>query len=176
MACQESISAYLSCLQDKRFPLEFYICHPSNSRVNAINQHFWPQYCTLSKFQNPLSLTDTHLIWLSDTLEEYLRSHQICLFQKWLNLTHLDVFIHGPFKFAIICSWKTQDHVSQANWDALKAHLDMFHSALLQFDVPSYSIHIEHGVHVTFHNAAISCQLILATSQAGATPGAPASP
>jgi hypothetical protein len=66
--------------------------------------------------------------------------------------------------------------MSQANWDALKAHLDMFHNALLQFNVPSYSIHVDRSTHVTFHDATISCQLILATSQAGATPGAPASP
>jgi hypothetical protein len=94
---------------------------------------------------------------------------------KWLNLTHLNTFIHGPFDFATVHGWKTQDRMFQANWDALKAHLDMFYNALPQFNVPSYSIHVDRGVHVTFHNAAISRQLILATSQAGATPGAPAS-
>jgi hypothetical protein len=170
------MSAYPSCLQDGRFFLEFYICHPSDSRIGAIKQHFWLQYHTLSKLQNPLSLTDTHLIWPSAMSEDYVTCHQLCPFWKWLNLTHLDTFIHGPFKFATVHGWKTQDRVSQANWDALKAHLDMSHNALPQFNVPSYSIHIDHGARVTFHNAAISCQLILTTSQAGAAPGAPASP
>jgi hypothetical protein len=58
VAFQESISAYPSCLQDRHFLLDFYICHPSDSRLNAINQHYWPQYHTLSKLQNPLSSMD----------------------------------------------------------------------------------------------------------------------
>ncbi len=36
------------------FILEFYVCHPSNLHVNAINQCSWLQYHTLSKLQYPL--------------------------------------------------------------------------------------------------------------------------
>ncbi len=49
IAFQESMSAYPSCLQDGHFLLKFYICHPSDSYVNAINKHFWLQYHSLSK-------------------------------------------------------------------------------------------------------------------------------
>ncbi len=70
---------------------------------------------------------------------------------------------------------KTQDCISQANWDILMSHLDMFHNPLPQSNVPSYSIHVDLGVHVSFHDAAISCQLVLTTSHVGGAPGTPPS-
>ncbi len=53
-------------------------------------------------------------------------------------------YVHGQ---------KTWDRVSQAN-------------PLPHFDVPSYSIHVDRGAHIQFHNAALTRQLILATSHA----------
>jgi hypothetical protein len=97
VAFEESMSSYPSCLQEGRFLLEFFICHPSNSRVNAINQRYWLQYHTLSKLQSPLSSTETHLIRPSDTSVDYALHHKLRPFCKWLNLTHRDTFIHGPF-------------------------------------------------------------------------------
>jgi hypothetical protein len=73
--------------------------------------------------------------------------------EKWLNLTHLDTFIHGQFEFASVHSRKTQEHVSQANWGV--------------------SIHVERGAHVQFHDAALTCQLVLAASHATDSPGTP---
>ncbi len=114
---------------------------------------------------------DTHLIWPSDTSKDYTTRHKLCPFQKWLNLTHQDMFIHGPFEFATVDGQKMQDHVSQADWDVIQIHLDIFHNPLPWFDVPSYSIHIDRGAHVLFHDAAITHQLILLTSHAQAAPG-----
>jgi hypothetical protein len=130
--------------------------------------HFW---YTLIKLQSPLSSMDMHLIHLSNTSLDYAQRHKLCPFQKWLNLTHLDTFIHSPLEFASVNGQKLWDPVSQADWDVLKSYLNMFHNPLPWFDVPSYSIHIDHGVHVSFHNAAISRQLVLSTSHAGSTPG-----
>ena len=170
------MSSYPSCLQDGRFLLNFFICHPSDSCVNAINQRYWLQYHTLSELQSPLATTDTHLIRPSDTSVDYAQRHKLCPFQKWLNLTHLDTFIHGPFEFASVHGRKTRDRVSQAEWDVLKSHLDMFHNPLPHFDVPSYSIHVDRGAHVRFHDATLSRQLVLAASHATDTPGALYSP
>jgi hypothetical protein len=89
VAFKQSMSSYPSCLQDGCFLLEFFICHPSNSRVNAINQRYWLQYHILSKLQSPLSSMDTHLIRPSNTLVDYNQCHKLCPFWKWLNLTHL---------------------------------------------------------------------------------------
>ncbi len=82
VAFEESMSAYPSCLQDGRFLLNFFICHPSNLRINAINQRYWLQYHTLSELQSPLTLADTHLICPSDTLADYAQCHKLCPFWK----------------------------------------------------------------------------------------------
>jgi hypothetical protein len=173
VAFKESMSSYPSCLQDGCFLLEFFICHPSDLRVNAVNQCYWLQYHTLSKLQSPLSSMETHLIKPSDTSVNYAQRHKLRPFRKWINLTHLDTFIHGPFKFASVHSRKTRDRVSQVDWDVLKSHLDMFHNPIPPFDVPSYSIHVDRCAHVQFHNATISHQLILVTSQDTDSPGLP---
>jgi hypothetical protein len=167
------MSSYPSCLQDGWFLLEFFICHPSDSRVNAVNQRCWLQYHKLSELHSPLSSTETHLIRPSDTSVDYALRHKLRPFCKWLNLTHLDTFIHGPFEFATVHGRKTSDRISQADWDMLKSHLDMFLNPIPPFDVPSYSIHVDRCAHVHFHDAATSRQLILAASPDHTTPGTP---
>jgi hypothetical protein len=71
VAFQESMSLYPLCLQDGRFLVELYICHPADSQYNALNQCFWLQYHTNSELQSPLSLMETHLIRPSATLVDY---------------------------------------------------------------------------------------------------------
>jgi hypothetical protein len=173
VAFDESMSSYLLCLQDGWFLLAFFICHPSDSRINAINQRYWLQYHTFSKLQSPLSSMETHLIKPSDTSVDYAIHHKLRPFCKWLNLTHLDTFIHGPFEFAAIHGRKTRDRISQVDWDVLKSHLDMFHNLIPPFDVPSYSIHVDRCAQIHFHDAAISRQLILAASPDPTSPGTP---
>jgi hypothetical protein len=170
------MSSYPSCLQDSRFLVEFYISHPADLRYNAINTCFWLQYHTLSELQSPLSTTDTHLIRPSDSSEDYATRHKLLPFQKWVHLTHHDLFIHGPFEFASVKGRKTRDCISQPDWDVLKAHCDMFHNPLPRFDVPSYSIHVNCRAHVRFHNDAIARQLIILANNANDTPGALHSP
>jgi hypothetical protein len=176
VALQESMSSYPSCLQDGRFLVEFYISHPADSRYNAINTRFWLQYHTLGELQSPLSTTDTHLIQPSDSLEDYANRHKLLPFRKWVNLTHHDTFIHGPFDFATANGRKTRDRISQPDWDVLKTHCNMFHNPLLRFDVSSYSIHVDRGAHVTFHSDAIARQLLILAPNANDTPGALKSP
>ncbi len=47
----------------------------------------------------------------------------------------------------------------------------MFHNPLPRVDVPSYSIHVDRGAHVSFHGAAIACQPMILTSHTIDTPG-----
>ena len=176
VALQESMSSYPSCLQDGRFLVEFYISHPADSRYNAINTRFWLQYHTISELQSPLSTTETHLIRPSDSSEDYATRHKLLPFRKWVNLTHHDTFIHGPFDFATVNGRKTRDRISQPDWDVLKTHCNMFHNPLPRFDVPSYSIHVDRGAHVTFHSDAIARQLIISAPNANDTPDALKSP
>ncbi len=74
-----------------------------------------------------MSSIDTHLIRLSDSLDDYATRHKLLPFQKWLDLTHQDMFIHGPFDFASVNGHKTWDRISQSDWDK---HVPQFSSML----------------------------------------------
>ena len=157
--------------------VKLYISRPADLWYNAINTCFWLHYHTLSELQSPLSRTkNTYLIRPSDSFEDYANQRKLLSFQKWVNLTHHNMFIHGPFKFASVNGRKTRDCNSQVDWDVLTAHCDMFHNPLLCFDVPLYLIHVKRGAHVTFHSDAIARQLIILAPNANDTPGALDSP
>jgi hypothetical protein len=85
------------------------------------------------------------------------------LFRKWLNLI--------PFYFTSINGHKTQDHISQSDWNILKIRFDMFHHPLPRFGVPSNSIHVDCGAHVSFHDATIASQLLILETLGLDTPG-----
>ncbi len=131
---------------------------------NAITQRFWLHYHSLSRLQSPLSLMDTHLLWPYESLEDYATWHKLLPFCKWVNLTHQDTFTHGPFDFVTINSQKNWDCISQPDWEVLKAHCDMFCNPLPRFDVPSFSIHVNCRVHVTFYSGTIAYWLIMLAS------------
>ncbi len=146
VAFQDSMSLYPLCTQDGRYLFEFYICHPSDWRYNAINQRYWLQYHGIDEVAMPTASTDAHLICPSDTSDAFAVCHKLVPFRKWLNISHLDTFIHGPFNFASICGWKTRDCISQDDWDILSHHTSMFNNPLPKFDVPTYSIHVDRGL------------------------------
>ncbi len=160
VAFQDSMSLYPSCTQDGRYLFKFYICHPSDWHYNAINQCFWLQYHGLDEVATHQPSTDAHLIRPSDTSDSYANPHKLVPFRKWLNISHLDSFIHGPFEFASIHGQKSRDCISQDDWDILGCHTSMLDNPLTKFDVPTYSIHVDRGAHVTYHNKAL-CNLLL---------------
>jgi hypothetical protein len=88
---------YPSCTLDGRFLFEFYICHPSDWHYNAVNQLYWIQFHGQEDMMCPDLSMDTHLICPSETSDDYALCHKLRPFRKWLNITHLDTFIHGPF-------------------------------------------------------------------------------
>jgi hypothetical protein len=75
------------------------------------------------------------------------------------GFTHLDTYIHGPFEFATIRGCITCDRVSQDDWDVLCKHSLMFQNTLPRFDVPTYSIHVDPGAHVTYHDR-VHCNIL----------------
>ena len=148
VAFKDSIALYPSCLQDGRFLVDFYMPHPSDVRYNTINQHYWLQYCT--REAPTFGTMDAHLITPSDTSESRAtRSHLIPV-RAWVNLTHGDTYIHGPFDFAIVNGRKSRDCVGQKDWDVLVARRSMFSTSLPRFDLPTYSIHVDRGVYTVY--------------------------
>ncbi len=148
VAFMESISLYPSALQDGRFLVEFYVAHPQDVCHNAINQQFWLQYCEVNSVSN--GHLDAHLITPSDTSEDralHLHLHPV---RCWTNLTHGDTYIHGPFNFATVQGRKTCNRIDQDCWDALATKSSMFSNKLPSFVIPTYSIHLDRGVHSIF--------------------------
>ena len=155
VAFQASMVSYSSCLVE----VDFYISYPSSSCYNAINKRFWLQYYSQDDIMANSTSANTHLIRPSDSSETYASRHKLLHFRKYINLTHSDTFIHGPFDFSTINNRKSWDIICQSDWDILKFHCDLYHNSLPRFDVSTYSVHIDAGAHTTFYSAALSGDL-----------------
>jgi hypothetical protein len=102
-----------------RFLFEFYICHPSDWRYNAVNQHYWIQYHGQNDIIFPDLSLETHLICPFETSVDYALRHKLLPFRKWFNITYSYMFIHGPFEFASVRGQKNRDRISQDDWNVL---------------------------------------------------------
>ena len=60
---------------------------------------------------------NAHLITPSDTSEERAARHHLLPIHCWVNLTHVDTYIHSLFDFATVNRRKTWDCVGQEAWD-----------------------------------------------------------
>jgi hypothetical protein len=149
----------------------FYLPHPSDSWYNAINKRFWLQYHSREDIIGPTSLAHTHYIQLSNTSKAYAKRHCLLPYWNYLNLTHTNMFIHGPFDFFVIHGQKSRNCIPQSTWDKLKSHLDMFHNQILRFDVPTYSIHVDCGAHISCFCAIQANELIQSAKRAVQSPG-----
>jgi len=96
---------------------------------------------------------DAHLITPSDTSKDWVKRHHLVPNQAWANLTHSDTYIHGPFEFAVVRGRKTCDQIGQEDWDALAQSKAMFSNPLPCFNIPTYSIHVDQGIHTIIPNA-----------------------
>lgn len=150
VALSATTSSYPSCFDDGKYIVDFYTSHPSDSRMNKVNQRFWLCYHSQLDLVDPCSSCDTHLIRPSDTSEAYASRHNLYPFRQYVNLTHLDTFIHGPFNFATFRGSKSRDRVSGDNWAALRSSSSMFHNSVTSMEVTTYSVHIDAGAHTTF--------------------------
>ena len=99
---------------------------------------------------------DVHLITPSDTSKDWVKRHHLVPNQAWANLTHSDTYIHGPFEFAVVQGHKTHDQIDQDDWDALARSKSMFSNPLPHFDILTYSIHVDRGIHTIIPNAIIT--------------------
>jgi hypothetical protein len=110
VAFKDLVALYPSCLQDGQFLFDFYMVPPSDIRYNAINQRFWLQYRASSPAV--FGTMDAHLIAPSDTSEDCAARHQLVPNRTWVNLTHSDTYLHGPFNFEVVKGHNTRDRVT----------------------------------------------------------------
>ncbi len=150
VALRATTSSYPSCFDDGKYIVDFYTSHPSDSRMNAVNQCFWLRYHSQSDLMGPCSSHNTHLIRPTDSSEAYASRHHLLPFRQYVNLTHSDTFIHGPFNFATFGGRKSRDQVSGNDWRILRSHTWMFHNLVPSEEVTTYSMHIDPCAHTTF--------------------------
>ena len=163
VALKDSTSLSPSCLQDGWEIVEFYIIHHDDVRFNASNQHYWLQYNHSSDIATPTSSTATQFIRPSDTSEAHATCLSLVPFRHWDTLTHSNTYVHGPFNFAATHGRQTRNRISKINWDAISSHSSMTSNPLPSLDLPSYSIHVNCGVHISYCNIS-SIQLLLSAA------------
>jgi hypothetical protein len=119
VALSATTSSYPSCLKDGKYIVDFYTSHPSDSCMNAMNQRFWLCYHSQEDLMGPCSSCDTHLIRPTNTSKAYALHHHLFSFCQYVNLTHSNTYIHGPFNFATFGGHKSHDRVSGNDWSIL---------------------------------------------------------
>ena len=62
---------------------------------------------------------------------------------------------------------KTRDRVSRDDWNVLASHSSMYHNAIPRFDLPSYSIHVDRGVHIAYSDTPNIAALRFAADTSG---------
>ena len=139
-------------MQTGKFLVPFYSSHPADWRYNDVNQRFWIQYFKESDVLHPYQSSKTHLVRPSTLSAVYAIRNNLVPARKYVYLLHEDTFIHGPFDFATVNSRKTRDRISQQDWQVLASFSHLFQNPILSFDVPTYSVHVDNGVHVVFHD------------------------
>lgn len=153
VALADSLALYPSCLQDCRFLVDFYILHPADVRFNAINQRYWIQYHPHQDGGSNAALDESHLIRPSESSEAYAKRHRLVPCRRYLNLSHSDTYICGPFDFATIKGRKCRDRIGREHWESLARHSSMFSNPVPSQDLPTYSIHVDHTFHFSVHGA-----------------------
>jgi hypothetical protein len=78
------------------------------------------------------------------------------------------MLLHSPFEFANIKGRKMRDRVSQSDWDILFHYGKVFENPLPRSNLPSYSIHVNLGVHLAIckqANATALCAFLDITNE-----------
>ena len=135
------MQAHPQALQDGRFLVEFYTCHPKDKRFNAINQRYWLEYHPVLEVAYPGRDKRTHMIRPAPESVEYAKAQGLKPFSQWVRLTNADTYICGPFEFATINGRRTRDRVSEEHWKLLREFGHLFTNETPCLDLPDYSIH-----------------------------------
>ena len=168
VALSDSVSQHPSCLQDGRFLVDFYLCHPADKLYNCSNQRYWLEYHPTGTAANPLRDRTTHLIRPSAESPRYATAEGLVPFRQWVRLTNSSTFICGPFDFTTLDGRQTRDRVSITQWTVLHKFTHLFANSVPSLDQTECSVHFS-LFHETYDDAIIASRLC-------AFDGAPTSP
>jgi hypothetical protein len=120
-----------SCLQDRKFLVQYYIQHFNDNAVNLVDKRYWLEY---HSHKNRKTLgTQYHLIPPTSVSPEIARTRNLVPFCEWVYLSQPNLLLHGPFNFATVHNRKTRDRISTTDWNLLIAAKDQYDSPPPQF-------------------------------------------
>ena len=161
---QRSIRAHPSALQDGRFLVDFFTCHPADKRYNAINQRYWLEYHPSLEVADPHRNRCAHLIRPSAESASYADAEGLKPFRQWVRLTNADTYITGPFDFAIVNGRKSRDRIGAEHWKKLGEHNHLFVNETPCLDLPDYSVHCGQ-FHTSLESPAITSRVVAYLAQ-----------
>jgi len=152
---ETSVRLSPSCMLTGRYLFEFYLCHPSVSgTMRLINVIGFNTSASLTYF------TQTRLVKpILSSLQPHPASRDFASWNKFVSarqfvhLLHEDTFIHGPFNFATITNRKTRNRIAMTDGKILESYKHLVKNEVPPFEVPAYSVHVDAGIHLCFHNS-----------------------
>ena len=145
-------------MQDGKFLVEFYTCHPADKRYNAVNQRYWLEYHPKSQIADPFRNRTAHLVRPSSQSESYATAEGLEPFRQWVRLIHAETYITGPFDFSSINGRKSRDRVGHKQWRILSKLSHLFTNSVPPLDLPNYSVHCGQ-YHVTLTTQPITARV-----------------
>ena len=164
VALQETLSLHPTAMQDGRFLVNFYICHPADTRYNAINQRYWLEYHPKIEDSNTNHRATAHLIRPTSTSAAYATAEGLRPFRQWVRLCNADTYICGPFDFATINGRKTRDRIPHERWEELEQRKHLFTNDLPSLTLPSYSVHLSQ-FHTTYESQSLTTRFLACTTK-----------
>ena len=153
-----TLQAQPTALQDGKFLVEFYTCHPGDKRYNAANQRYWLEYHPVREVAAPYRDKCAHLVRPSPTSAAYAITEGLKPFSQWVRLTNADTYISGLFDFAVINGRKTRDRISREQWATLAKFTHLFTNTIPDLSLPDYSIHCCQ-YHTSFTSGAFAAKM-----------------
>ena len=82
---QRPLQAHPVALQDGKFLVDFYTCHPADKKYNAINQRYWLEYHPILEVAGPYRNRCTHMIWPFAQSPSYAVAEGLRPFSQWVQ-------------------------------------------------------------------------------------------
>ena len=164
VAFEATLSTHPDCLRDGRFLVDFYILHPDDKSFNAPNQRYWLEYHEANTTVRADHTTSYHLIRPTSDSYVYAANQSLQPFRQWVTLLHDDVFLHGPFEFAILPSGrKSRDRISLGDWQVLSDLTHMFSNEPPRHDLQNLcSVHCSTLYHSKFISPQVDERVVAA--------------
>ena len=126
IAYSDTMAVHPECLHDGKFLVDFYILHHEDKAYDAPNQRYWLEYHKYDDLNRADHATAYHLVKPSPESEQWARRHGLYPYRQWCYVAHDDVYIHGPFDFALNARGASRDRVSQSDWEKLSSAQHMY--------------------------------------------------